>query len=301
MESGSVLDYLQSRMFLRRLQHLWEKLAPLMNKLEFFRTSPSGHHTTPEIESHRPYAQGEDIRYIDWNLYARLDRFFIKTVVSEEEGLLHLVVDTSASMQNPHSAKHNRSLEIATGIAYLILASGSRLAVHACSDKLIQSHEYADGENDTPLMIHHMVSMPRGGMTDLGASLSGLFNLAHGYSIRTILITDLLDLNGYIEQIDRLKAQGARLGVIQLLHPREILPVFKGNFLFVDPETGERMKQTVGYRKLQSVRKGIKAHLLSTEEQFKSRSIPYLLASSQSDFEDTVLNFMTLPGWRGRP
>ena len=271
-----------------------------MHKLEFFRASPRGPFSTPEIESYRPYAQGDDVRYIDWNLYARLDRFFIKTVVSEEEGLLHLVVDTSASMRNPYPSKQDRSLELATGIAYLILASDNQLVVHSCSDKLIQSLEFLRGEKDTPLMIHHMASMPEGDETNLGTSLSGLIKLARGNSIRTILITDLLDLNGYLEQMDHLKAQGARIGIIQLLHPQEILPTFKGNLMLVDPETGKRIKQTVGHRKLQNFRQNIMAYLKDTEEEFKARNIPYLRASSESDFEETVLKFMTLPGWRGR-
>jgi len=287
-------------MFLRRLQLLREKLAPLMHKMEFFRASPSGNFTTPEIESHRQYAQGDDVRYIDWNLYARLDRFFIKTVVAEEEGLLHLVVDTSASMRTPYPAKQERSLELATGIAYLILASGNQLVVHSCSDKLNQSLEFLKGEKDTPHVIHHIASMPEGSETNLGASLSGLVKHANGNRIRTILITDLLDLNGYLEQMDRLQAQGTRIGVIQLLHPQEILPVFRGNLMLIDPETGKKIKQTVGHRKLQNFRQHITAYLKNIEEAFRARGIPYLCASSESNFEETVLEFMTLPGWRGR-
>lgn len=293
------MEYLLSQPFLRRLQLLREKLIPLMDRMEFFRTSLKGSHTTPEIESHRPYAQGEDVRYIDWNLYARLDRFFIKTVLSEEEGLLHLVVDTSASMRDPYPGKQESSLELATGIAYLILASGNQLVVHSCSDKLIQSLEYFRGEKDTSQMLRQMTSMPLGDRTDLGASLSGLIKLARGNSIRTILITDLLDLSGYLEQMEHLQAQGARLGIIQILHPGEVRPVFKGNLMLVDPETGERTRQTVGYRKLQNFRQRISAHLKDTEAALRSRNIPYLRASSNSDFEKTVIQFMTLPGWRG--
>lgn len=273
-------------------------MAPIIGKLELLQPSSRGNHTTPEMESHRPYAQGEDLRYVDWNLYARMDRFFIKTFSTEEEGLLNLVVDTSASMRDPYPEKRDRSLEIATGIAYLILFSGNKLVVHSCSDRLIKSIEFMGGERDSSRLIQNMASLPQGQQTDLNANLSALGSLPLNSSSRIILITDLLDVQSYFQQIDRLRARGSVIGAIQILHPREIIPAFRGNLMFVDSETGEKKFQTVGYRKLQRFRQTIKNHLTETENRFGSRHIPYLRVSTQSDFESTVLKFMTLPGWR---
>jgi len=298
--SGPAVEFFNSDTFLIRLQILRRKLAPLMDKLEFFHTTPGGIHTTPEIDSHRSYAQGEDIRSIDWNLYARFDRFFLKTVVTEEEGILHVVLDSSASMIDPHPSKQRNSLEISAGIAYLILASGNKLAVHFCAEKLLQSRRFYGGEKETPLLMHHLSSMASGGQTNLGASLDGLLRTSLGTSNRVIIITDLLDTNGYLHQLDRFKEQGIRAGVIQLLHPREIFPVFKGNLMLIDPETGERQNQTIGFKKLKALRNRIQLHLMDTERQFQTRGIPFLRASSRDPFEETVLKFMTLPGWRGR-
>lgn len=298
------MDYLISPEFIRRLQLLREKLAPLMGRLEFFRTSPSGRLTTPEIDSHRSYAQGEDLRYIDWNLYARLDKFFLKTMVAEEEGLLHLLVDTSLSMKAPHIEKQVRSLEIAAGIAYLILSAGNQLALHSWADRLLLSRKYNRGESDTPDLLHQLSTMPSGGKTDLGTSLKNLQGTSTGQNIRTIIISDLLETdqletNGYFRQLELLQAQGARVGVIQVLNSREVSPRLRGHLALIDPETGQRRDQVIGYQALRSYRKTVTEFHQKTEEKFSRLNIPFLRTSSMANFEDTVLQFMTLPGWRG--
>ncbi|MDF1535192.1 MAG: DUF58 domain-containing protein [bacterium] len=293
------MDHLTSPEFVRRLQLLREKLAPLMGRLEFFSAAPRGRLTTPEIDSHRPYAQGEDLRYIDWNLYARLDRFFIKTVVAEEEGLLHLLVDTSTSMRNPHPEKQPRSLEIAAGIAYLILSAGNQLAVHSWADRLLLTRQYNRGESETHDLLHQLSTLPVGGETDLGATLANLRRISRGHIFRTIIISDLLEINGYFQQLEFLQAQGARVGIIQTLNPLEISPRLRGHLALVDPETGNRKTRVVGYRTLRTYRKAVADFHRETEEAFSRMDIPFLRASSLTGFEDSVIRFMTLPGWRG--
>jgi uncharacterized protein (DUF58 family) len=270
-----------------------------MGRLEFFRTSPKGKLTTPEIDSHRPYAQGEDLRYIDWNLYARLDRFFLKTVVTEEEGLLHLLVDTSASMRRPHGEKQLRSLEIAAGIAYLILSAGNQLVVHAWADRLLLTRQYHRGEADTTDLLRQLSTLPVGEETDLGASLANLRRTSTGQNIRTIIISDLLETNGYVQQVEFLQAQGARVGVIQTLNPQEILPRLRGHLALVDPETGNRENRVVGYRTLRTYREAVAGFHKKTEDTFTRLRVPFLRTSSLADFEDSVIRFMILPGWRG--
>lgn len=294
------MDYLTSENFLKRLRKLLEKLSPLMGKLEFFQTSSRGRVTTPEIDSHRPYAQGEDPRYIDWNLFARLDRFFLKTVVTEEEGVLHLVVDTSGSMRKPWNEKHQSSMEITAGIAYLLLASGNQLAIHSCSDRIVESRSFDMGEKDTQALLHHLSTINVGDETDLGGALANLIRIQSGQNVRTIIISDLIDLGEYIQQINLLQGRGIRVGVIQILHPEEIRPRFRGNIRFVDPETGEKKKQLVGYRKLRSLRETVSQFNQRTKSMFEQHGIPFLRVSSQVPFERAVIDFMSKPGWRGR-
>jgi uncharacterized protein (DUF58 family) len=270
-----------------------------MGRLEFFRTSPRGRLTTPEIDSHRPYAQGEDLRYIDWNLYARLDKFFLKTVVAEEEGLLHLLVDTSASMRNPHAEKQLRSLEITAGIAYLILSAGNQLALHSWANRLLLTKQYNRGESETLNLLQQLSTLPHGEETDLGTSLANLQKTSTGHNVRTIIVSDLLETNGYSRQLELLQAQGARVGVIQILNPRELSPRLRGHLALVDPETGHRRDRVVGFQTLRTYRKTVAEFHRETEETFSRMSIPFLRTSSMANFEDTVLKFMTLPGWRG--
>ena len=271
-----------------------------MDKLEFFRGSSRGRFTTPEIDSHRPYVQGDDPRYIDWNLYARLDRFFIKTVVTEEEGLLHLVLDTSASMRQPHGSKQQCSLEIAAGISYLLLSSGNQLVIHSTGDRILQTRHFQRGEQQLMPLLMHLSNITHGRETDLGQVISGLNSFRSGQNVRTILLSDFIDLKEYLPQLNVLRTGGVRVGAIQVLHPREITPQFRGRIRFVDPETGKETQRLVGYRKLRSIRSTVTRFHDETSEAFKQQRIPFHRTSSLSPFEKAIIDFMSEPGWRGR-
>jgi uncharacterized protein (DUF58 family) len=89
---------------------------------------------TREFKDYRHYTSGEDYRAIDWRLYARLDKLFLRLFEETQELHLHLLLDTSASMVAPHVEKRKQSLRFAVALAYLGLSSQQRVSLYSMAD-----------------------------------------------------------------------------------------------------------------------------------------------------------------------
>jgi uncharacterized protein (DUF58 family) len=274
-----------------------DRLSSVLHRLEFFRASPTGHMVTPETDSHRPYAPGDDPRYIDWSIYARQDRYFVKTMVREDDGVVHLFVDSSGSMRSPHVSKYRRCLETAAGIGYLALLTGNQVILHSWSDRILMSNSYEQGESSTRDFLRQIEALPPGSETDLGKSLEQLRSLGQKSPSRLLVISDFIEKRPYWEQMNLLKITGSRLAAIRIMHEREITPRLRGHFQISDPESGRQVRRLVGYRLQMEYRKAIRTFMKETEESFHHQNIPFLTSTTKTPFEDLVLNFFHLPLW----
>ncbi|MDF1525476.1 MAG: DUF58 domain-containing protein [bacterium] len=276
-----------------------DRLSSVLHRFEFFRATPTGHMVTPETDSYRPYAPGDDPRYIDWSIYARQDRYFIKTVVREDEGIIHLFVDSSGSMRSPHVSKYHRCLETAAGIGYLALLTGNQVILHSWSDRILLTRSYEEGESSTLDFLQQLETLPSGSETDLGQSLEQLRNLGEKSPSRLLVISDFIEKRSYWEQLNLLKAAGSRLAAIRIMHEREVAPRLRGHYQISDPESGRQVRRLIGYRLQKEYRKTINTFMRETEESFHQQRVPFLNSTTRSPFEELVLNFFHLPSWNG--
>src|SRR5512145_238623 len=122
-------QYILSPMFLRKL----EQAAILTRRTFLGRTKgerrSSRRGSSVEFADYRSYAPGDDLRYLDWNAYARLQRLFLKLFLEEEDLHVYVLVDLSASMSFGSPAKARWAIEMAAALGYMTLCSGDRLQV----------------------------------------------------------------------------------------------------------------------------------------------------------------------------
>src|SRR5579884_2757734 len=111
-----------------------------------------GSHLSPrrgsslEFTDFRPYALGDDFRYIDWGLYARTDKYYIKLFKEEEDLLTYIFLDASASMRYPaEDRKFEKAVMIALALAYVALASGDRVMIRILAGA---------GDHPEPVFVH---------------------------------------------------------------------------------------------------------------------------------------------------
>jgi hypothetical protein len=280
-----------------RLERLRERLLAALKRLESHRQAVSGYQVTPELDSHRPYGPGDDIRYIDWNIFARQDRFYLKTVVTEDEGTVHLVIDTSASMRIPYENKLQRTLETAAAISYLSLHTGNQVILHACTDRVLLSRKFDKGASDALPLLELIPRIPVGSETDLGQCLKTLPQQnTNGSNSRIIIISDFIDKGGYGQQLDLFGTRNAKITGIQILHRDELDFRGRGNLLLKNPETGMDKRILIGHRAQKEIRNLISDFLLKTQTGFTDRNMRFFRYSHDIPFEEHVMDYFTSEG-----
>ncbi|MFM2090847.1 MAG: hypothetical protein RLZZ127_1336, partial [Planctomycetota bacterium] len=200
------------------------------------RQTPSSGHTR-EFKDHRHYSRGDDVRSIDWRLYARLDRLFVRVFEEVQELQVQVVVDASASM-TLHPGKRREALRIAAGVGYLALAGGHRLALHRLDGGgLVREMPPSRGQGHVLPMLDRLRRMPFAGVADLAAVAR-----LRGVDRRglVVLVTD-----GYgadpattLELLRPLRAWPAEAHLVLIADPGEDCSGAEGELALVDAETG---------------------------------------------------------------
>jgi uncharacterized protein (DUF58 family) len=234
-----------------RLEHL-----RLRSKREFAGMG-RGSHLSPrrgsslEFADFRPYALGDDFRYIDWGLYARTDKFYVKLFKEEEELLTYIFLDDSASMAYPAADNKFRSaLAIALALAYVALSEGDRVMLRMLSGRPLPSGSaFMEGRNRLADLARGLVHLKPAGVVDLAVALAReLISIKRAGKI--FLISDFLMLfNSVRRGLGMFAAANMDVSAIQVLGASELQGQgISGQAELVDAETGEQLRLLVGER-----------------------------------------------------
>ncbi len=205
----------------------------------------SRHGTSIEFADYRDYTRGDDLRRLDWNVYARLERPFIKLLEEEEDLTIHLLIDASASMQWPETApdgaatKADYARQLAGALGTIGLAAGDRVAMAGLSGGGIVSRWGPSRTRGQMLpLLDALEGLRFSGVTDLAAALSQAA-LTGGRPGLAILISDLFSPGGYLGGVDSLLGRGYEVAILHVLSPDEYQPTLGGDLRVIDSETRE--------------------------------------------------------------
>ena len=188
-----------------------------------------------EFADYRNYTPGDDFRLIDWNAYARLDRFMLRLFVAEEELPLSLFVDLSGSMDWGKPNKADTARQLAGAIAYVALAALDRVRLTVFAEGETSGGAPSRGRRAAAMLFSRLQSFPAGGVTNYEKLVWPIGRQRPGM---TVLITDGLGespLDPALRALQRAQQEGA---VLQLLAPQEITPDWTGDARLRDAETG---------------------------------------------------------------
>jgi uncharacterized protein (DUF58 family) len=241
-DKKSTLPPLFTPRFLARLETL-----RIRTRRRFLGSRPGGHLSPRrgaglEFADYRHYTPGDDPRYIDWKLYARTDRFYIKLFQEEEELYTYLFLDLSASMAYPESdLKHEAARDLTLSLAYVVLANDDAVKVHALggSAKDHATPFFRGRQRLLDLAAFFRAHRPQGPV-DVPTTLA-----RHLQAIRrpgkAIWVSDFLfPPTVYQAGLNLLRAANFDLAVIQVLGRDEVNPpLVSGGARMVDSESGE--------------------------------------------------------------
>jgi uncharacterized protein (DUF58 family) len=281
--------------FLRKLERLaLLSRRAMAGQLQGERRSPKRGQSV-EFADYRPYAPGDDFRRIDWNAYARLERFFIKLFVEEEDLTVYLLVDSSRSMDWGVPSKLWYAARAAGAVGYIALAGLDRVTVHVLGANQGNGVLPARRGRQQAMALFSFLQSLRGeGQAVLGPRLRALAAAA----LRPgplLLISDLFD-DGWAEGLGALAARGFEVTVLQVLAREEVDPTLSGDLRLIDVEDGTEVEVTADYALLQRYREGLTAWQDEVRRFCTAREMRYVPVVTDVPFEELLFAVLRTGG-----
>lgn len=246
-----------------------------------------------EFADHRNYVAGDDLRYLDWNLFGRLDRLFLKLYEEERELPLTIFLDASESMTFGKPIKFDFARQVAAAMGYVALCGFDRVTVDVFPDNteetaIRQSLRRVRGKKSALQFFRNLGQLNAGGDCRLNEALKKGALQAKQSGV-AIVISDFMDPEGYEEGLRALLGRGFQVQVLMVLAREELEPSVYGDLRVVDSENGSTQEVTFGKYRLKAYQKTVNAYL----EQFKNfcrmRGIGFNLTPSDSDLDQLLL------------
>jgi uncharacterized protein (DUF58 family) len=244
--------------------------------------------TGVEFADYRRYEIGDDLRYVDWNVYARLDRLFIKLFRADEDLPISLLVDNSRSMEFGDPTKLTCAKQIAAALGYIGLANLDRVSVHTLSDRATPIGASMYGKAQFAKLSQSIENIRAAGNTNLTDSLKRFAASTRAAGV-AVIISDFLALNGYASGIKQLLARGFDLTLIHLLSHEELHPTLSGEWRLEDSETGQAKELTLNEQTIAHYRKRLERFCHDLERFCANRGVNYVRISNRVSIERLVL------------
>jgi uncharacterized protein (DUF58 family) len=242
--------------------------------------------TSVEFADYREYTRGDDLRQIDWNVYGRSDRLFVKLREDEESLTVHLLVDCSKSMDWGRHHKLTYARRLAAALGYAALAGQDIVAAAGFSERLLSPLPAMRGKGQTGRLFAFLNGLQPGGRTDLKAALRA-YAAMHRRSGMAVLISDLLNPGG-LEGLTALLDRGFEAVLIHTLDPVETDPEDEGEVELVDRETGQTLRISLDPATVDAYKRRLAEWVEEIEMFCAKRMVRYITASTAMPLEDLI-------------
>lgn len=250
-----------------------------------------------EFADHREYIHGDDLRYLDWNVYARHGDLLLKRFQEEEDLHVYVLIDASQSMEVERNdadpaPKWKLACQISAALAYIALADLDRVAIYAYADGIKAAMPLVRGKDQILSILRFLENVKCSGeKTDLQRSV-GEFITRSPRTGLAVVVSDLFDQDGFREGVDRLRYAKFEPHVIQLHTPAEADPNLLGDVQLVDCETGTEKKVTVTERKLRQYKELFAKFLGEVETYCRQYGLAHTRTSTDIPFDAVLLKMM---------
>ena len=242
-----------------------------------------------EFCDYRAYGLGDDLRYVDWNVFGRLDRLHVKLFVDEEDLCLHLLIDASRSMDFGRPAKLAYAVRLAAALGFVGLVNLERVGVAVVRDRLSEGWPPTRGRSQFPALLDFLAGVKPAGATGLNNGLGHYAMRAREPGI-AVLISDLMDPGGFEIGVRALLERRFEVHIVHLLDAEEINPSMAGDLRLQDAETGEVRDLTVDGEALRVYRERLHQFLERIETFCRAQEIGYRRLTTDAPLETFMLS-----------
>ena len=251
-----------------------------------------------EFADYRNYVIGDDLRFIDWNIYARLDRMFLKLFLEEEDLSLYVLIDTSRSSDYGSPNKSRYMKQVAAALGYVGLVNYNRVTVAALGDQTVPDTGAMRGRTKVRQMVDFVDRLQPTGAGDLAAGCKR-FALANRRRGVLVVLSDFFDKSGFETALKYVAGGNYDLFCVQCLSPQEIDPDLQGDLRLKDVEDGDEAEVSITAPLIKRYKANLNAYCLGLKEFVTRRGGTYLFTSTAVPFDTLVLNYLRERGLLG--
>ena len=251
-----------------------------------------------EFADYRNYSIGDDLRFIDWNIYARLDKLFLKLFLEEEDLALYVLLDVSKSCDfgNPNKALYIK--KVAAALGYIGLVNYNRLSIVAMADGVVAETGAMRGRRRVAQMIDFVQKLQPAGASHFTDSCRK-FALQHRHKGVCLVLSDFFIKEGFEAGLRYVAGGKYDLFCVQVLSPQEIDPDLQGDLKLRDMEDDDMAEVSITQPLVKQYKANLNAYCLALKQFVTRRGGTYLFTSTAVPFDTLVLNYLRERGLLG--
>lgn len=261
----------------------------------------SGLHESPdfgfsqEFAEYRQYMPGDDLRHVDWNVFARSDKMFLKRFKGETNTLVTVLIDASKSMA--YGSRGMEKLEyarfLAASIVYLAHLQRDATGLIVFDDEVRNFVQPSSRQGQMMRLMHAIDQAEAGTRTDFIRPFSHLVDFLRKRGL-VIAISDFWeDPEAVIKAVSPLRARGSELVLFHILDPEELAPKIKGSVLYEDLESGAKMQVSADYA-THEYKDKMEAHLEGIKKKAEGAGIEYFLCDTSKPLDESLRRYLAI-------
>lgn len=248
-----------------------------------------------EFADYRNYVVGDDLRHIDWNIYARLDRLFLKLFLEEEDLNVSVIVDVSGSMNEGEPSKGLYAKRVAAAMGYIGLCNFDRVNLCAYADGIVSMQQGLRGRRMMPQVVRFLENIPFEGKSHFAQAAKD-FAMRQRQKGVVLVLSDFMDKGGYEAGFRYLLGREMDVYAIHILSPQELEPDLAGDLRLVDVEDEDFAEITVSKLLLDKYKANLQAYCETLRNFCTHRGIAYYFAMTKHPFETLILQYLRQRG-----
>jgi len=251
-----------------------------------------------EFADHRQYVTGDDLRHIDWNIFARLDHLFLKLFLEEEDLSLSVVIDASASSDCGDPSKFLFMQKAAMAMGYVGLVNLNRVSVTAMGQAeggITGALRDMRGRRRTHDLARFICSIEPGGSFSFREACERIALTRRGKGVM-LVFSDFLYKEGYEDGLRRLVGHGYDVFCVQVLSPQELEPPLTGDLRLKDIEDSDLAEVTISAPLLKRYKANLAAYCAELQSFCVRRDMTLLTVRSDTPIDVLVLDYLRKRG-----
>lgn len=292
MELQQEREELFSEEFLRKLERI--KLLSRKGIKGPTRGEHASWHSGTSLDflDYRKYQVGDDFRYVDWNVYGRSDKLFLKLFKSEEDLSIHLLLDASRSMGLGSPSKLFYAKRLAAALGYIGLSNLDRVGLAAFRQTLAEYYAPQRGQKSYPALIRFLKDMPAEGETAVNGSLTEYADTCRHPGV-VVVMSDLFDPRGFKPGLEALLVRKFDIILFHILDHEELSPSTRGYFILEEVETHENRRMNLDGRIIKLYKDRLEAFLKDVRDFCYNRGVNYYLCDTRVPVEEFLIRYLS--------